>query len=261
MDILNQYLNRIDLLILVLVRMAGIFVIAPVFGGRNFPSYMKIGFALLTSIIIASSMKTVDLDYYNSVIAYGVLVFKEAIVGILIGFIGYLIFTAIFTAGEFIDMQMGFGMVNVMDPVSNIQMPVMGNFYYTFTILIFLLINGHHYLLAALFKSYDILPIGTAVFNNELLDTMTRLIGDVFIVGFKIAAPVIIASLITDIGLGILSKTIPQLNVFVVGMPAKVFIGMVIVAITIPTFIGIVEVLSSGVKVNTITILKEMVPK
>lgn len=261
MDILNQYLNRIDLLILIIVRMAGIFVIAPVFGGRNFPAYMKIGFALITSIIITSTMQPINLDYYNSITGFGVLVFKEAIVGILIGYIGYLIFTAIYMAGEFIDMQMGFGIVNVMDPVSNVQMPVMGNFYYTFTILIFLLINGHHYFLAALFKSYDILPIGTAVFSNELLSTMTSLISDVFMIGFKIAAPVILASLIADIGLGILTKTIPQLNVFVVGIPVKIFIGMMIVAITIPAFVGIVEVLSSGIKTNTITVLKEMVPK
>lgn len=261
MDILNQYLNRIDLLILVLVRMVGIFVIAPFFGGRNFPSYMKIGFALMTSLIITSTMKPINLDYYNSVTAYGVLVFKEAIVGILVGFIGYLIFTTIYMAGEFIDMQMGFGIVNVIDPISNTQMPVMGNFYYTFTILIFLLINGHHYLLAALFKSYDILPVGTAVFNSELLGTMTSLIRDIFEIGFKIAAPIVLASLIADIGLGILTKSIPQLNVFMVGMPAKVFIGMLIVAFTIPAFVGIVDVLSSGISSNTITVLKEMVPK
>lgn len=261
MDIISLYANKIDIFLLILVRMTGIFVVAPVFGARNFPTYMKIGLAFASAIIVTSVINPVNLSYFDSMIAYGILVFRELVVGIIIGFVAYLIFTAIFMAGEIIDMQMGFGVVNTIDPMSNVQVPMTGNFYYIFTILIFLLADGHHVLLSALFKSYDILPIGSVVFNNSLIDVMISLVTDMFIIGFKIAAPIVLAILVTDIGLGILTKTIPQLNVFVVGIPIKIFIGLLIITVTIPAFVGIIGVLKDGMNNDIFMVVKEMVPK
>lgn len=262
MDIINHYISRIDLFILVLVRMSGIFVVAPIFAAKNFPTYMKIGFAGITSLLIVSTIPNAAASFYNnSLLMYSVVVFKEFIVGLLIGFIAYMIFNAIYMAGEIIDMQMGFGVVNIMDPISNVQVPLTGNFYYILSLLIFLMADGHHLLISALFKSYETLPIGKAQFSTELLTTMIRLISDIFVIGFKIAAPIVLAMLITDIGLGILTKTMPQLNVFVVGMPLKIFIGLLIMMLTIPAFISIMDVLKQGVYSETFKVIGDMVPK
>ncbi len=261
MDIINQYLNRIDLLILVFVRMSGLFVAAPIFGARNLPAYLKIGFAGITSLILATTLPTVSTYFNGSLLLYSTLVFKEFLIGLLIGFIAYVIFTAIYMAGEIIDMQMGFGVVNVMDPVSNVQVPITGNFYYILSLLIFLILDGHHILIAAIFRSYEVLPLGKGQINAELLDTMLRLMSDMFIIGFKIAAPIVLAVLITDIGLGILTKTMPQLNMFVVGIPIKIIMGLLIMAITVPAFIGIMEVLKQGVYQDTFKVIEDMIPK
>lgn len=262
MDIISQYANKIDIFILVLVRMSGIFVVAPIFGAKNLPNYMKIGFAAVTSLIVASTINTTAQVFYNnSLLAYSVTVFKEFVVGLLIGFIAYLIFTAIYMAGEIIDVQMGFSVVNTMDPMNNIQVPMTGNFYYILSLLIFLMIDGHYMLLSAVFKSYDILPLGKAVISQEVVNTIVSLIGDIFVIGFKIAAPIVLAVLITDIGLGLLTKTIPQLNIFVVGLPMKIFIGLLVMFITIPAFVSIIDVLNTGVYNETSQLIKEMIPK
>jgi flagellar biosynthetic protein FliR len=261
MEILNVYLNRLDLLILVLVRMTGLFVIVPIFSARNIPTYVKIGLAFIISIIITSTMKPVDLTYYGSTLMYSVLIFKEFVVGVIIGFVSYLIFSSIFMAGQIVDTQIGFGMVNVFDPISNVQLPVTGNFYYIVSLLIFLMADGHHILLAGIFRSYDVLPIGTAVFNTSLIGTFTKLMGEIFIIGFKIAAPVVLAVLVTDIGLGILTKTMPQLNVYVIGMPLKIFLGLLIIMIVMPAFAGVIDVLKTGMYNDSTSVINEMVPK
>lgn len=261
MGFLTEYLNRIDIFILIIVRMTGIFVIAPIFGARNLPTYFKIGFAFMTSLIVSSTIAPVQINLNNSLIMFSVMIFKELAVGFIIGFVAYIIFTAIYIAGQIIDMQIGFGVVNIMDPMSNIQVPITGNFYYILTLLIFLMIDGHHFLIAALFKSYEILPIGSAVVTNELLSTMIRLFTDMFIIGFKISAPILMTILITDVGLGILTKTMPQLNVFIVGMPLKIFIGLVIMVITIPAFVNVVDVLNKVMTNDTFEVIEGMIPK
>lgn len=139
-------------------------------------------------------------------------------------------------------MQIGFGMVNVLDPTMNSQVPLTGNFIYILATLFFLIIDGHHILLSALYKSYSLLPIGGFVFSETLVDNMLSIFIEVFIIGFKISIPVIAAVLLAEVALGILSKTVPQMNVFVVGMPLKIGIGLMTLLFMMPVFIKIINV-------------------
>ncbi|HEX2947125.1 MAG TPA: flagellar biosynthetic protein FliR, partial [Clostridia bacterium] len=142
------------------------------------------------------------------------------------GFIAYITYNAIYIAGEIIDMQVGFGIVNVMDPMSNIQVPVTANVYFIISMLVFLSINGHHMLIKALFDSFTTLPVGTAKFNPGITDTFVGLFSSVFSTGFKIAAPIVATILIADIVLGTISRMVPQMNIFVIGMPLKIIVGI-----------------------------------
>ncbi|MCX7922389.1 MAG: flagellar biosynthetic protein FliR [Clostridia bacterium] len=250
--------NGIDAFILVFVRMTGMFVIAPIFGRRNIPTILKIGLAFFLALLLINTIKVPNLSDYSNIYQFAVLVFKEFIVGLTIGYISYLVFMGIYMSGQLIDMQVGFGMVNVLDPVSNIQVPITSNFYFILSMMIFLAANGHHVLIRALFESYQVIPLGGAVFNSNLMVDIIRVTGNMFLVGFKIAAPVIAAILISDIALGVMAKTVPQLNVFVIGMPLKIVLGIAVIIITMPVFISFIDILRDGMSGELLNFIKNM---
>ncbi|MCG4585204.1 flagellar biosynthetic protein FliR, partial [Anaerosalibacter bizertensis] len=117
-----------------------------------------------------------------------------------------------------------------------VQIPVMGNFYYILAFLLFLLTNGHHLAIKALIDSYEYIPIGELVISEATVKQLVNILAKTFSLGFKIASPIVITILLMDILLGVLSRTIPQMNVFVVGMPLKIIVGMLVIAATIPIF-------------------------
>ena len=234
-------IDKFVILLLVFVRMSSIFVVTPVFGRREMPSYLKIGFAFFCSYIIVPLLGDVHVEYSN-LLSFAVIVGKEFLVGIIIGFVSFLVFSALYLAGEIIDMQIGFGMVNVLDPTMNSQIPLTGNFIYILTTLFFLVIDGHHILLSALFKSYSVLPIDGFAFTEAMVNNMTTIFSDVFLLGFKISMPVIAAALLSEVALGILAKTVPQMNVFVVGIPLKIGIGLLTLYVMMPIFVQIMTV-------------------
>lgn len=254
-------LNGFDVFLLVFVRMTGLFVVAPIFGRRNIPTYFKIGFSFFTALILVNTTAVQNFQHDESILAYTLLVMKEFIVGMSIGFIAYLAFTAIYVAGEIIDMQIGFGVVNVMDPVSNIQVPVTSNIYFIMSMLLLLSMNGHHVLIKALFDSFTALPLGSAVFDASLADLLMAVFSAVFVTGFKIAAPVVASILITDVALGTVSRMVPQLNIFVIGMPLKIFIGLIILLITIPMFINVMEEIFKSMDGSMLNYIKELKPE
>lgn len=254
---LGMLLNSVELFLLILVRMTGLFVIAPFFG-RNMPTYLKIGIAFTTAILMASVVKVdhiIDMDNY---LLYAFYIIKEFIVGLVIGFVAYALFTSIYIAGQIIDMQIGFGMVNVYDPITNIQVPVTANLYYMIAMLIFMVTNGHHVLIKALYQSFNIVPLGSAGVGPKMMDNIVEVFRQMFSIGFRIAAPIVAAILITDVVLGIISKTIPQMNVFVLGMPLKILVGLIVILITIPAFIYIVTIVKENMSIEIFKFLKDM---
>lgn len=255
------FLNGFDSFLLIFIRMTGLFVVAPIFGRRNIPSYLKIGFSFFTALILVNTIALPSPDYFGGIYTFALLAVKEFVVGITIGFVAYLAFTAIYVAGEIIDMQIGFGIVNVIDPMSNIQVPVTSNLYFIISMLVFLAVNGHHVLIKALFDSYTTVPLGSASFDAGMADNLIRIFGSIFFIGFKIAAPVIAAILITDVALGTISRMVPQLNVFVIGMPLKILVGIIIMMITIPMFIYLLDSLFRLMDDSVLSFIKDIKPK
>lgn len=234
-------IDKFVILLLVFVRMSALFVITPVFGRTELPSYLKIGLAFFCSYIIVPLLGNVQVEYMN-LLSFAVIVAKEFLIGIIIGYVSFLVFSALYVAGQFIDIQIGFGMVNVLDPTMNTQIPLTGNFIYILTTMLLMAMDGHHILLSALFKSYSILPINGFLFTEAMVDNMTTIFSDVFLIGFKISIPVLAAILLAEVALGILSRTVPQMNVFVVGMPLKIGLGLITLYLMLPVFIQIMTV-------------------
>ncbi|MBA1333870.1 MAG: Flagellar biosynthesis protein FliR [Firmicutes bacterium] len=244
-NIVDLISTKLELFFLLMVRNSAIFLIAPVFGRKNVPAIFKIGLAFFMSIILLEIVDA-DIQPYGNVFGYAVLLFRETSVGFLIGFVSYVIFASIYIAGQIIDMETGFGVVNVLDPQNNIQVPIMGNYLYIISLIIFITIDGHHMLLSALFKSYELVPPGGVFAYTSSINDLIGITGETFVIGFKISAPVITAVFLTDMALGILSRTMPQMNVFIIGIPIKIIVGMVTLMIMIPVFSTILDSIFSN---------------
>ena len=254
---LDFLLDMWDVFLLIFVRVTGLFVISPIFGRQNLPAYYKIGFSFMVSIILSYTVSFPSLAAYNSTPLYIILLAKEFIIGLAIGYLSYFILTSIYLAGQMIDLHIGFGMVSVFDPDTNIQIPVTANFYFILTMLMFLAIDGHHLLICTLTDSFSILPIGSKlIIEQNMLDFVLKLFGSVFAISFKIAAPVTAAVLIADLALGVLAKAVPQVNVFIVGLPLKIIIGLLVILLTLTAFRSIVHVLMGGMQDEIITFLE-----
>lgn len=177
---------------------------------------------------------TLDLPLLEIDNMYIFLILKEALVGLFIGFLAYLLLSAIQTAGGFIDFQMGFALANVIDPQTGAQSPLTGQFLYIISLLFLLSVNGHHLLLDGIFYSYQYVPLDQpwiAFGNANMAEYMVKAFSRMFVIAFQMAIPVVSCLFLVDVALGILARTFPQLNVFVVGLPLKIGVSFIILFI------------------------------
>lgn len=240
MEWLFDLLINYKAVLIALFRVSGVFLIAPIFSSTNVPMIFRIGLSFFLSLVVAPFVSVAAFDY--STLQFVFILLKEVLIGYAIGYIIYLFFSAYYIAGQIMDMQVGFGMVNVFDPLSNIQVPILGNLFYIMTILFFFIFNGHHKLIEALVYSFQSIPTGTWIGQANALGLIVNTFANIFAIGFKIGLPIIAALFITDIILGILARTVPQMNVFVVGMPAKLLAGFLLLTIIISVYFAQIEV-------------------
>ncbi|MDI4646206.1 flagellar biosynthetic protein FliR [Cohnella hashimotonis] len=229
---------------LVLCRISAFIVVAPVFSSRNIPGPFKAGISVFIALLV---FLTVGFDQAVPTDAtYIFSIFKEILAGLVIGYTASLFFTLIQTAGTLIDIQMGLGIANILDPVSGVSAPLFGNLKYMMMILVFLSINGHHYLLGAIMNSYKWLPLNNDLFGSvgegRITEFLVRTFADTFLLALQISTPIVVAMFLTDFGLGLLARTAPQYNVFVIGIPLKILIGLALLILLLPGFTTIFQI-------------------
>ncbi|MWC26553.1 flagellar biosynthetic protein FliR [Paenibacillus sp. MMS18-CY102] len=229
--------------LLIFCRMTAFFVVAPIFSMRGVPTTFKIGLGFFLTLIVFLTYGVKESIVPDA--TYILFVIREVLVGLLLGFVVYLFFTVVQTAGALMDLSMGFAMSNVVDPMTGASSPMMGNLKYMILVLVFLSMNGHHYLLTALMDSYKWMPLDNDLFakiySGDVSNFMALAFTETFMLAFQIASPIIVAMFLTDVGLGFLAKTAPQYNVFVIGMPLKILIGIVMLTLILPSMSGVFE--------------------
>jgi flagellar biosynthetic protein FliR len=230
--------------LLVFCRISSFLIVAPIFSSRTIPAPFKVGLAFFISLIV---FLTIGFD--TSVTAdatYILAIMREILAGLLIGYTAYIFFTIVQTAGGLMDLQMGFAMANIIDPISGVTAPIMGNLKYMLLMLVFLSINGHHYLLSAIMDSYKWLPLDNKLFQvyygGNITLFLIRTFADTFLLAIQISAPIVVAMLLTDFGLALLARTAPQYNVFVIGIPIKIIIGLAMLVILLPGFSSLFQI-------------------
>jgi flagellar biosynthesis protein FliR len=211
--------------VLVLTRLSGIMFLAPFFGHNSIPMHIRIVFSMVTAFILAPSlplnMISADLNLGNIA---GVFI-NEIMFGVILGFAALCIFAGLQFAGQMISFMLGFSIINIIDPQTQVESPVFSFLYNYLGLLIFLMINGHHWFLLAINESFSVLPIGGIHIRGSLAAQIVDFSASILVIGIKIAAPIIAVTVIADIIIGIIGRTAPQINLLVVGMPMKLLIG------------------------------------
>lgn len=227
--------------LLIFFRISGIFLLTPVFGTNNIPRSIKIGFCIFLTYIAFPLVTYTNEILIEDFITLFFYMTSEFLVGLIFGFISLLILNSVYIAGVIVDRNIGFSIVNVINPQDESEIPISANLYYTIAIMVFLITDAHHILIKAILHSFKTIPIGYKFVNLLFLDKVIELINASFIIGFKMAAPIMITIFITNVLLGILSRAMPQMNVFIVGMPLKIFIGLITVLVVLPLYFKIFE--------------------
>lgn len=224
------------LFILILSRWAGMIMLAPVFGARGVPAMVRIGLAAGITVIIYPLINAGKPSIPSELLPFIAVMIKEVLVGLAIGFVIYTFSAILQGAGQLVDLQMGFHMGSVIDPVYGVQSPLIGNFLLIFATMFLLATNAHHLLIAAMLKSYAYIPIDPSNLPAHF-SSYARLMLNVFALAIQLAMPVIGALLVSDIGVGLLCRTVPQLNIFSIVFSVKIIFGLIILFLCI-SFLG-----------------------
>jgi flagellar biosynthetic protein FliR len=223
-------------LLVCFMRTGGFMFTAPVFGSRLIPVMVKVWFAVLVAFVLLHGVSpTESLPPFGS-IGYFALGVREVMLGLLMGFTSTLFLQGVEFAGHLVGLQMGLGTSMIFDPMTSTEVSVVGTFKSTLAVTLFLVMNGHHVLLSSLAWSYKTIPISLAGLSGAGVSNIISASASVFTVAVRIAIPALSALFMAEVGLALLAKTVPQMNIFVVGFPIKIAIGLGVVGLSIPYF-------------------------
>lgn len=225
-------IEQLEFYILILVRISAFVVSAPFLSNTSVPRKVKIGLSFFLGVVIANSITYTPLEYVG-VIGFAGVVIKELMVGLCLGYISSICMYIVNFSGQMIDMEIGFSMANMMDPSTKIQSTVTGNFYSYMVMFMMFVTNMHYYVIGAILDSFQLVPVGQVVLNDKMYLVAMKFIADYFIIGFRIILPIFASILLINIVLGILVRVAPQMNMFVVGMQIKIFVGLIILLLIV----------------------------
>lgn len=251
-------LPQIQLFLFIFLRVTAMTLLVPVFDSRNIPAMFKIGLCFAVALVLYPIVHLEPPPFSPSMVTLCIGISGEMIIGAVIGFVIRLVFTGVQVAGELAAFQMGFSVANVLDPISNIQVPVISQMIYMFAILIFLVTDAHHWVLRALVESFTLIPPYGFHSSGNLMAMLTRAAGDMFVMAVMAGSPVIVALLLVSLGLGLVGRTVPQMNVFMVATPVNIMIGFLFLALSLPVMMGYLSEQLNGLGRDILQIMKMM---
>ena len=234
MAILNLPIEQIQIFFFVLVRISAIVFSIPIIDSRTVPFLVKAGLAIAVSVMIMPQLNIILPATVNNPVGLVLGLIGEIAVGVIISLSFQLIITGVQLAGQMAGFQMGIALANVMDPASSLQIPVLSQFLNLFALLVFLAMDAHHYFIRVLVDAFDLIPPLGVHIESGLFDMIMLLAANAFVLGLKIGGPVIIALLLSSVALGLVARTVPQMQIFVVAMPLKILLGLLFLGLSLP---------------------------
>lgn len=223
--------------ILIFFRIGGIMLPIPIFGSNNIQPTLKVWFIILLSIVMVPlNVQHLDIsiaDTFASLVYYCV---SEFVIGLSYGLVSSVFLNAVYVAGAIIDMGLGLSIISVISPQDEQEVPVSANLLYLLAVMIFLVTDMHHVLIKGIEQTFIALPVGSGIFDFSQALQFNDYISTSLSIGFQLSAPFVLTMLIIDVVLGLLSKAMPAMNIFVLGMPLKIMIGLVLYLILMPYY-------------------------
>lgn len=248
--------SQFVLFFLIFLRVTALVVVAPIVGHQAVPVQVKVALGIFVALVlypvVAISNPPVDLSFGSFVVAGA----KEVATGLLIGFASGMVIQGAVVAGELISFDLGLSMASVLDPESGMQNTLMSEFLQLVMVMVFLLVNGHHFVLQTLRFSYEAAPIGGIALSQPLADRLLSIAGMTLVIGVKIAAPVIVASFLVNVALAVLTRVAPQINVFMLNFQLKIGIGYFILLASAPMMVFVFKKLLNGFEENMLELVK-----
>ncbi len=232
MDLVGLSAAQFETGLLIFVRISAMLFMFPIFSSKQIPSQVRLGLSLLLTILLYRTVPTlaVSPDLYGLAAA----VVSQVILGVVVGFVGSLVFAGIQVAGELIDLQIGFAVANVINPTTQQQVTVIGEFELAIATLVFLGTDGHHLLIEGIAGSFSLVPLPYIGIDPNVMGSVVGFLSAMFAVVFRIAAPPAVALFITNVALAFMARVAPQMNVFVIGFPLQIGVGLIMLGISLP---------------------------
>ncbi len=248
-------LEHLEYFLLILVRISGFMVAAPIFSLRNIPMRVKTLLAIAIAIVVFHVVPYREV-VYSTTLEYAFVVITEMLAGLIMGFMANVAYYILSFAGQIIDQEIGFSMVNQFDPVTSTQVTITGNLYTYAVMLMVIITDMHHYLIRAITDSFQVIPVGGAVLDFNLYQVMKRFVVDYFVIGFRIVLPIFASLLVVNTILAILAKVAPQMNMFVIGLQLKVFVGLAVLVLMFMMITGVADLIFQ----EMISMIRETIP-
>ena len=226
-------LEEFKVFLLILIRVSVVLFSFPIFGGQMLPMLAKAGLSLVLAILLYPIV-SVDVSVFpKNIIDVVMLMFCEGLIGLILGMTIRIFFGAVQMAGEVVGFQMGFSMINVVDPQMGTNVSIIEQIGYWVVMLLFLVLNGHHVFILGMAESFTIVKVGGVMMKKGLLDTLIALSVQMFILAIKIGAPAIAALFFVNVGFGITAKFAPTMNVMMVSFPVNISVGLLLFGFTL----------------------------
>jgi flagellar biosynthetic protein FliR len=222
---------------LVIARIAPLFVVAPMFSSKMIPPRVK-GITAVGLAVGIAPLATADHRLPLDVMSLAAIAGKELMVGLAFAFAIGVLFAAVTAAGALLDTLIGFSFGALVDPITGNNSSILGQLYALVGVAIFIAVNGDHWVIQGLYRTYDLVPLADAPSIPSLTAGVQAAFSGVFVAALELSAPVVLAVILTDAAFGVVSRVVPQLNVFAVGFSAKVTVGLLVLGVSLPFAAG-----------------------
>ncbi len=247
--------NEIGFFAIVLARMAAMFSAIPLFGGERAPRTVRVGIVLVMTLVCYPVLKARMPQLPADTLSLVILIIRETLRGISLGLLSRIIFSAVEFCGQLVGMQMGFSMSSLFDPSMG-QVPLLATFQVLLAMLLFMTLEIHHVFIRAIVESYQIMPPGTWHMSGGLLRFIIMLTTGMFVLAVKLAAPVMVALLAVSVVLGIMARSFPQMNIFLLSMPLNIGVGLLVLGLSLLVFLHTLQMSFGDIDTQIRSLLK-----
>lgn len=226
--------------LLAFARIAMVFVQAPIWGSQHFKAPIKVGMAASVTLLAFPNLPVPD-PFPEDIRGFMFAILTQLGVGLVIGWVSFLVMATAQFGGEMLDIQMGLSAAAQADPSSHGAVNLLRRLHFYIAMLLYLMVNGHHQLWEAIFRSFEVVPLTYFQMTKVQIDSMIGLAGDIYVIGLQIASPAVGALFVAQVALGLLARVAPQMNVFMLSFPMNLAVGLMILTVSLPYIIRLME--------------------